>query len=69
MILTNLTILIIGASHLAKPGYLITSLHDELQNQGAKVHSIGVCGVEPSEWLIASKRALWRGRKRIYQAA
>lgn len=55
MILTNLTILIIGASHLAKPGYLITSLHDELQNQGAKVHTIGVCGVEPSEWLIVTK--------------
>lgn len=49
--LSGLKILIIGSSHLATPGYLITSLHDSLQAQGAQVHSIGVCGVTPSAWL------------------
>jgi hypothetical protein len=42
---------VIGASHLAKPTYLIKTLHDELTERGAQVHSVGVCGVMPSEWL------------------
>ena len=49
--LNGLSILIIGSSHLAMPGYLITSLHDRLVKQGAQVHSIGVCGVTPSGWV------------------
>jgi lysophospholipase L1-like esterase len=51
MFLAGLTVLVIGASHLAKPTYLIKTLHDELTERGAQVHSIGVCGVMPSEWL------------------
>ncbi|MEI8400281.1 MAG: SGNH/GDSL hydrolase family protein [Alcaligenaceae bacterium] len=51
MLLTGLTVLVIGASHLAKPTYLIKTLHDELTERGAQVHSVGVCGVLPSEWL------------------
>jgi hypothetical protein len=51
MLLTGLTVLVIGASHLAKPTYLIKTLHDELTERGALVHSVGVCGVLPSEWL------------------
>ena len=48
---SGLNILIIGSSHLATPGYLITSLHDSLLAQGAQVHTLGVCGVTPSAWL------------------
>jgi len=51
MLLSGLTVLVIGASHLAKPTYLIKTLHDELTERGAQVHSVGVCGVMPSEWL------------------
>ena len=51
MLLAGLTVLVIGASHVAKPTYLIKTLHDELTERGAPVHSIGVCGVMPSEWL------------------
>jgi hypothetical protein len=51
MLLAGLTVLVIGASHLAKPTYLIKTLHDELTERGAQVHSVGVCGVMPSEWL------------------
>jgi hypothetical protein len=54
IMLSGLKILIIGSSHLATPGYLITSLHDTLQAQGAQVHSIGVCGVTSSAWLQES---------------
>lgn len=49
--LSGISILIIGSSHLATPGSLITSLHDSLQAQGAKVHSLGVCGITPVAWL------------------
>lgn len=51
IMLSGLSILIIGSSHLATPGYLITSLHDSLQKQGAQVHSLGVCGITPAAWL------------------
>jgi hypothetical protein len=51
MLLAGLTVLVIGASHLAKPTYLIKTLHDELTERGAQVHSVGVCGVMPSDWL------------------
>ena len=54
MLLTGLTVLVIGASHLAKPTYLIKTLHDEFIERGAQVHSIGVCGVMPREWLKAT---------------
>jgi hypothetical protein len=54
MLLAGLTVLVIGASHLAKPTYLIKTLHDEFTERGAQVHSVGVCGVMPSEWLQAT---------------
>ncbi len=57
-LLAGLTILIIGDSHLATPDYLIGSLQNELMSQGAKqVHTIGVCGSTPSEWLVATPGA------------
>ncbi|SDV51259.1 SGNH/GDSL hydrolase family protein [Chitinasiproducens palmae] len=51
-LLAGLSILLIGDSHLAQPNYLIGSLHDALTRQGAKVHSIGVCGVQPADWTV-----------------
>ena len=53
-LLAGLTVLIIGDSHLTTPGYLITSLHDDLARQGAIVHSVGVCGANAGDWLKAT---------------
>lgn len=50
--LSGLSILLIGASHMAAPGYLVSSLHDSLTKSGALVHSTGVCGLTPSAWLV-----------------
>ncbi|MCU1720421.1 MULTISPECIES: SGNH/GDSL hydrolase family protein [Pseudomonas] len=49
-LLAGLTILMIGDSHLATPDYLIKSLHDNLVQQGAQVHSLGVCGSKAGDW-------------------
>jgi hypothetical protein len=53
--LLGLSILVIGDSHMATPNYLISSLHDSLVEQGAAVHSIGVCGTQPGDWAKAVK--------------
>lgn len=50
-VLAGLTILMIGDSHLATPDYLIKSLHDNLVQQGAQVHSLGICGANAGDWL------------------
>ncbi|MFM9923769.1 SGNH/GDSL hydrolase family protein [Variovorax sp. H27-G14] len=62
--LAGLSILIIGDSHLAQPSYLMSSLHDGLQRQGAKVHSIGMCGALPYDWTV-SKVGNCGGAERI----
>lgn len=49
-LLAGLTILMIGDSHLATPDYLIKSLHDNLVQQGAQVHSLGICGSKAGDW-------------------
>ncbi len=49
-LLAGLTILMIGDSHLATPDYLIKSLHDNLVQQGAQVHTLGVCGSKAGDW-------------------
>lgn len=49
--LTGLTILIIGASQFAHNGYLITTLHNELQEQGANVVTYGACATIPEAWM------------------
>jgi hypothetical protein len=64
-ILAGLTVLIIGDSHLASPNYLITSLHDDLTQKGANVHSLGICGSKPSDWLIASPAGKCGGAERL----
>jgi|SRR5690606_14958261 len=53
-LLAGLSILIIGDSHMATPSYLIGSLHDELINKGAQVHSIGICGANAGDWVKVS---------------
>ncbi|CAM3312668.1 SGNH/GDSL hydrolase family protein [Pseudomonas floridensis] len=53
-IIAGMTILIIGDSHLATPDYLIHTLHDNLVQQGAKVHSLGICGANAGDWLKAT---------------
>jgi hypothetical protein len=62
--MAGLSILVIGDSHLAQPNYLMASLHDDLQRQGAQVHSIGVCGALPYDWTV-SKAGSCGGAERV----
>jgi hypothetical protein len=54
-LLAGLVVLVIGDSHLATPGYLITTLHDELTQGGAQVYSYGACGMNAGDWVKATK--------------
>jgi hypothetical protein len=63
-ILAGLTVLIIGDSHLASTDYLIKTLHDSLIDQGAAVHSIGVCGANPGDWIASSTAGKCGGAER-----
>ena len=47
----GLSLVIIGESHLADPTYLIGPMHTQLVQMGAKVHSVGVCGATPGNWV------------------
>jgi hypothetical protein len=49
--LAGLVILVLGDSHMAGPGYLISSLHEALEAQGATVASYGMCGASADVWL------------------
>jgi hypothetical protein len=49
--LAGLTILVLGDSHMAGPNYLISSLHEALEAQGATVDSYGMCGANPDAWM------------------
>lgn len=51
MLLAGLTVLMIGDSHMTTPDYLITTLHDGLRQQGAKVYSFGACGTPSGAWM------------------
>ncbi|ALM85417.1 SGNH/GDSL hydrolase family protein [Bordetella sp. N] len=54
-VLTGLTILVVGDSHLGYPGYLIDTLQDNLLANGAKqVHTVSVCGSTPAQWITAT---------------
>ena len=56
-LLAGLTILIIGDSHMVQVPLapstftLMVALHDDLLGQGATVHSVGVCGSVPTDWV------------------
>lgn len=54
-LLAGMVVLMIGDSHLTKPDYLITTLHDELSKGGAQVYSYGACGVNAGDWVKATK--------------
>ena len=54
-LLAGLTVLMIGDSHLTTSDYLISSLHDNLVRQGAAVHSLGICGANAADWIVATK--------------
>ena len=43
-LLAGLVVLVIGDSHMVTSDYLITTLHDDLIEQGATVNSYGMCG-------------------------
>lgn len=49
--LAGMVILVLGDSHMAGPGYLISTLHEALQAQGAQVDSYGMCGASADAWL------------------
>lgn len=49
--LTGLNILVLGESHMSINNYLISSLPDELTQQGAQVESFGACGASAGDWL------------------
>lgn len=53
-LLAGLSILVIGDSHMATNGYLISGLHDELSRAGAAVYSYGACGVPAGAWMTRS---------------
>lgn len=51
LLLAGLTVLVIGDSHMSTKDYLITTLHDGLTQQGAKVYSFGACGTPSGAWM------------------
>lgn len=54
-VLTGLSILIVGDSHLTTAHTLIESLHSGLEQNGAEVRSLGVCGSNAGDWLQTVK--------------
>ncbi len=50
-ILAGLTVLMLGDSHFATQGYLVTTLQDALISQGAKVTTEAACGAPTGVWV------------------
>lgn len=50
LLLAGLTVLVIGDSHMTQD-YLISTLHDDLMQQGARVYSYGACGSAAGDWM------------------
>lgn len=50
-LLAGLAILVIGDSHMVTNDYLITTLHDDLIQQGATVNTYGMCGTNAGDWV------------------
>src|SRR5665213_862372 len=59
--LAGMIILAIGDSHMAGRDYLLTNLHDQLEAQGASVHSYGMCGASAGDWLYRTTVSCGRG--------
>jgi hypothetical protein len=63
MALAGLVILVIGDSHMAGREYLISTLHDALEAQGAVVHSYGMCGASAQDWLARTTVSCGRAER------
>lgn len=61
--LAGLVILMIGDSHLAAKDFLLASLHPALVEAGASVHSFGVCGSSPQDWIKKTTLPCGRGQR------
>ena len=61
--LMGLVVLIIGDSHIASKDFLLGSLHDALVSEGAIVHSYGVCGSQPHDWIAQTELPCGRGER------
>ncbi|HEX3881723.1 MAG TPA: SGNH/GDSL hydrolase family protein [Stellaceae bacterium] len=59
--LAGMVILAIGDSHMAGRDYLLTNLHNQLEAQGASVHSYGMCGANAGDWLYRTTVSCGRG--------
>jgi hypothetical protein len=50
LLLSGLTVLVLGDSHMTQD-YLISTLHDDLMAQGARVYTYGACGSPAGDWM------------------
>jgi hypothetical protein len=67
--LAGLVVLIIGDSHIASKDFLLASLQDALVAQGAVVHSYGVCGSQPHDWVAQTELPCGRAERHNSDAA
>lgn len=56
--LAGLVILVIGDSHMS---HMLTNLHNQLEDNGAAVHSYFMCGATAGDWVYPSQVASWAG--------
>ena len=61
--LAGLVILVIGDSQIAGAGHFNNALHDGLVGEGATVHTFGVCGSIPSDWITPVPIPCGRGER------
>jgi hypothetical protein len=61
--MAGLVVLMIGDSHLAAKDFLLSSLHSAIEDQGANVHSFGVCGSSPHDWIAQTEMPCGRGQR------
>jgi hypothetical protein len=61
--MAGMVVLMIGDSHLAAKDFLLSSLHTAIEDQGASVHSFGVCGSSPHDWVAQTVLPCGRGQR------
>jgi len=67
--MAGLVVLMIGDSHLAAKDFLLSSLHTAIEDQGASVHSFGVCGSGPHDWVAQTVLPCGRGQRHNLEEA
>jgi hypothetical protein len=67
--MAGLVVLMIGDSHLAAKDFLLSSLHTAIEDQGASVHSFGVCGSSPHDWIAQTVLPCGRGQRHNMEEA